>query len=113
MKAAFTVVAVELTALSQVELEREVRSIAYHMKAARFPVYREFAGFDFASSEVNEALVNQLHRFEFIEGANNIVLVGGPGTGTSHLATVFGVQEVGASSQEGALLLYRRTRQCP
>ena len=38
-------------------VEREVRSMAYQLKAARFPAYRDLAGFDFASSEVNEALV--------------------------------------------------------
>ena len=42
--------------------DREVRSTAYQLKAARFPNYRDLAGFDFASSEVNEALVRQLHR---------------------------------------------------
>ena len=42
--------------------EREVRSIAYQIKAARFPAYKDLAGFDFASSEVNEAMVRQLHR---------------------------------------------------
>ncbi len=41
--------------------DREVRSTAYQLKAARFPNYRDLAGFDFASSEVNEALVRQLH----------------------------------------------------
>jgi DNA replication protein DnaC len=61
--------------------EREVRSIAYHMKAARFPAYKDISGYDFAASEINEATVRQLHRCEFIGGAQNIVLVGGPGTG--------------------------------
>ncbi len=42
--------------------DREVRSTAYQLKAARFPNYRDLAGFDFASSEVNEALARQLHR---------------------------------------------------
>lgn len=42
--------------------DREVRSISYHMKAARFPAYMDLSGFDFAASEVNEALVRQLHR---------------------------------------------------
>src|ERR1700728_4736186 len=46
--------------------EREVRSMAYQLKIARFPAYRDLAGFDFASSEVNEALVRQLHRCDFI-----------------------------------------------
>ena len=79
--------------------EREVRSIAYHMKAARFPATKDLAGFDFAASEVNEALVRQLHRCEFLEGAHNVVLIGGPGprsrrAGKTHLATALGVQAV-------------------
>jgi hypothetical protein len=37
--------------------EREVRSIAYQIKAARFPAYKDLAGFDFAASEINEALI--------------------------------------------------------
>ena len=74
--------------------EREVRSVAYQLKAARFPAYRDLTGFDFSSSEINEALVRQLHRCEFIEAANNIVLVGGPGTGKTHVATAIGVQAI-------------------
>ena len=58
--------------------EREVRSVAYQLKVARFPAYRDLAGFDFSHSEVNEALVRQLHRCAFLEDANNVVLVGGP-----------------------------------
>jgi DNA replication protein DnaC len=58
--------------------EREVRSIAYQLKAARFPTYKDLAGFDFAASEVNEVLVRQLHRCEFMDSAYNVVLIGGP-----------------------------------
>ena len=74
--------------------EREVRSIAYHMKAARFPAYKDISGYDFAASEINEATVRQLHRCEFMDGAQNVVLVGGPGTGKTHIATALGVQAI-------------------
>lgn len=40
--------------------EREVRSMAYQLKLAHFPAYRDLAGLDFAHGEVNEALVRQL-----------------------------------------------------
>lgn len=70
--------------------EREVRSTAYQLKVARFPAYRDLNGFDFSSSDVNEALVRQLHRCDFLQDANNIVLVGGPGTGKTHIATAIG-----------------------
>jgi DNA replication protein DnaC len=74
--------------------EREVRSIAYQLKAARFPTYKDLTGFDFASSQLDEALVRQLHAGAFMDSADNIVLVGGPGTGKTHVATALGVQAV-------------------
>ena len=74
--------------------EREVRSINYQMKVARFPAYRDLAGFDFTQSAVDEALVKSLHRCEFLEDAQNIVFVGGPGTGKTHLAAAIAVQAI-------------------
>jgi DNA replication protein DnaC len=74
--------------------EREVRSINYQMKAARFPAYRDLAGFEFTESQADEALVKSLHRCEFIEDAQNVVFVGGPGTGKTHLATAIAVQAI-------------------
>ena len=74
--------------------EREVRSISYQMKVAKFPVYRDLSHFNFMQSDVNEALIKSLHRCEFIEDAQNMVLVGGPSTGKTHLATAIGVQAI-------------------
>ena len=74
--------------------EREVRSINYQMKAAKFPAYRDLTGFEFNESQVDEALVRALHRCEFTEEAQNVVFVGGPGTGKTHLATAIAVQAI-------------------
>src|SRR3546814_10898606 len=42
----------------------------------------------------------QLHRGDFIDGAHNVVLIGGPGTGKTHIATALGVQAVEHRSEE-------------
>ncbi len=90
---AFTAAVPILSQLLKAELaEREVRSIAYQIKAARFPAYKDLTGFDFASSEVNEAMIRQLHRGEFIDNSDNVVLIGGPGTGKTHIATALSIQ---------------------
>jgi DNA replication protein DnaC len=74
--------------------EREVRSIAYQMTAARFPAHRDLAGFDFTQAKADEALVRRLHGGDFIAAAHNVVLIGGPGTGKTHLATAIGIEAI-------------------
>lgn len=91
--------------------EREVRSIAYHMKVARFPAYKDLSGFSFSASEINEALVRQLHRCEFMDAAENVVLIGGPGTGEKPRCDCPRHSGHRASSQTCALLLNGRTGQ--
>ena len=74
--------------------DRHVRSIRYQMGAARFPVHRDLASFDFTKSKIDEALIRQLAGAEFTDAAANVVLVGGTGTGKTHLATALGVKAI-------------------
>jgi DNA replication protein DnaC len=74
--------------------DRAMRSVNHQMHAARFPVHRDLAGFDFEASPVDRKLVLQLAQMDFTEVAHNAVLVGGPGTGKTHLATAIGVTGV-------------------
>jgi DNA replication protein DnaC len=71
--------------------ERATRSVGHQMSAAKFPAHRDLAGFEFEVSPVDRKLVMQLAETAFTEAAHNVVLVGGPGTGKSHLATAIGV----------------------
>ena len=71
--------------------DRVIRSIRYQINAAKFPVHRNLAGFDFSQSKVDERLIDQLAGMAFTDAAQNVVLVGGTGTGKTHLATALGV----------------------
>ena len=71
--------------------DRSTRSVSHQMSTAKFPVHRDLAGFDFDVSPVDRKLVTQLASCDFTAAAHNAVLVGGPGTGKSHLATAIGV----------------------
>lgn len=74
--------------------EKTARSIRYQMSAARFPVMKHLAEFDFDASPANEALVRSLHTGEFLDQTRNAVFVGGTGTGKSHLAIAIGASAV-------------------
>ena len=69
------------------DTNREMRSISHQMKTARFPLHRDLAGFDFAASPVDKALIQKLSDLSFTQDAHNVVLIGGPGTGKTPLAT--------------------------
>lgn len=68
-------------------LDREKRAAERRIKAANFPIIKTIDTFDFkAQPSINQTLVRELLRSEYIDKKQNILLVGSPGTGKTHLA---------------------------
>jgi len=65
--------------------EKQARSIKYQLTIARLPLAKEIAEFDFHGTPINESLVRALATGAFLDQQRNLVLVGGTGTGKSHL----------------------------
>src|ERR1017187_3661483 len=67
-----------LDRLIEAELaDRQVRSLRYQLKAARFPVHRDLSGIDWAETPLPQAQIQQLASAAFMETAHNLILVGG------------------------------------
>jgi DNA replication protein DnaC len=66
--------------------EKQARSIKYQLTIARVPLAKDLGQFDFTGTPVNEGLVRDLATGAFLAEQRNAVLVGGTGTGKSHLA---------------------------
>ncbi len=73
--------------LLQAEIsEKRARSIRYQMTVAKLPLAKEIDEFQFEGTPVNETLVRDLTSGDFLEQQRNVVLIGGTGTGKTHLA---------------------------
>src|ERR1700732_1272792 len=70
--------------------EKQARSIKYQLTVAKLPLAKDIDEFDFAGTPINEALVRALPSGSFLPEQRNAVLVGGTGTGKSHLAISLG-----------------------
>jgi len=68
----------------------ESRATTYRLANARFPVMKTLAEFDFAGSPVNAGAVRELHKGGFLTESRNAVLIGGTGSGKTHLAIAIG-----------------------
>ncbi len=66
--------------------EKQARSIKYQLTIAKLPLAKDIDGFQFDGTPINQTLVNDLAGGGFIAQQRNVVLVGGTGTGKSHLA---------------------------
>ena len=66
--------------------EKQARSIKYQIAIAKLPLAKEIEDFVFDDTPVNETLVRDLAGGGFLEQQRNVVLIGGTGTGKSHIA---------------------------
>lgn len=79
-------------------IEREHRAAERRVNAAKFLVIKTLDTFDFkAQASINEELVRELSRGEYLEKRENVLFVGNPGTGKTHLACALGF----AACQQG------------
>ncbi|MDX2258960.1 MAG: IS21-like element helper ATPase IstB [Hyphomicrobiaceae bacterium] len=65
---------------------KQARSINYQMGIAKLPLAKELNDLDLAGTPINAALVEQLSTGAFLDEQRNVVLIGGTGTGKSHIA---------------------------
>jgi DNA replication protein DnaC len=66
--------------------EKQARSIKYQLTIAKLPLAKDLDDFQFEGMPINETLVNELAGGGFVAQQRNVVLVGGTGTGKTHLA---------------------------
>jgi DNA replication protein DnaC len=66
--------------------EKQARSIKYQLTIAKLPLAKDIDDFDFADTPINETLARDLVGGGFLAEQRNIVLIGGTGTGKTHLA---------------------------
>ena len=79
--------------------ERQARSIKYQLTIAKLPLAKELAEFELAGTPINEGLVRDLAAGAFLANQRNAVLVGGTGTGKSHLAIAIARSCIRASAR--------------
>ena len=78
---------------------RHAASIRYRMTAAKLPVVKDIDAFVFDGTPINEELVRSLHVGSFLPAKRNVVLIGGTGTGKTHLAIAIAASVVRAGAR--------------
>lgn len=76
------------------QTDRKVRSLNYQLHAAKFPHHRDLIHFEWTENPLAKARIEQLATAGFMAQANNLILVGGTGTGKTHLAIALGVAAI-------------------
>ncbi|MGH8684320.1 MAG: IS21-like element helper ATPase IstB [Nitrosospira sp.] len=81
------------------QTDRQLKSLRYQLKSARFPIHRDLLSIDWTETPLLQTVVEQLATAAFMETAHNLILVGGTGTGKTHLATAIGVAAIHQSKR--------------
>lgn len=71
-------------------MQREHRAKEVVLKTAGFPILKTLELFDFAGSNVNQMQIQELATLGFINNKENVIFIGSPGTGKTHLAISLG-----------------------
>ena len=73
---------------------RKLRSIQSRIRAAKFPEKKDIDHFIFTDTPINQEQIMHLYSSEFVKTSRNIVLVGGTGTGKTHLAIALSTRAI-------------------
>jgi DNA replication protein DnaC len=85
---------------------RKDRLLARRLKQANFPFFRTIEEFDFSfNPAVNKKQIKQLESCAFITQNQNVLIIGPPGVGKTHLSVAFGISAI----QKGFSVIYYST----
>lgn len=87
-----------LALLEAEHCERRLRAISYQLRQAKFPSAKDLDSFDFKAAAVDEIQVRSVYEGSFTHSRSNVFLIGGTGTGKTHLAIAIASRAV----REGA-----------
>lgn len=94
--------------ISRVKTAMGARSINYQMGIAKLPLAKELAYLELDSTPINAELIEQLAGGDFLDSQRNVVLIGGTGTGKSHVSIACRTR-----GREGKSMVVRfRRRRC-
>ena len=82
-------------------IHRQARSISYRISSAKFPVLKDLDSFLFADTPVDQGQVRELATGMFLDAKRNAILIGGTGTGKTHLCIAIAAAVIRVRAHDG------------